>query len=374
MKKLVTLALFIFIALSLLACSGAGTTPTPKVAPTLPAIKQTNKVVAEGKVVPVKSAVLSFQVAGTITQVNAALGDKVDAGKTLALLDTKALEIQIAQADANLAAAQAKLDQLKVGVRAEDVSAAQQALKSAQAAYENLLRPSDNEMIALKSDIDKAKAQVDRAQAAYDRVGGDSNPFATMTAERAALQTAWLDYQKALALYNSKLNPTNAQIQQALSAIEAAKNTVAKLTPTKEDLAAADANVKAAKAARDLAADTLARAKLTAPFAGTLVVFDVKAGEVVAVGTPVARLADTTTFQIETTDLTEINIVNVKEGDPVAIALDAIPGLELAGKVASIKGFGENKSGDIVYTVTVNLDKQDERLKWNMTAKVTIAK
>ncbi len=374
MKKLVTLALFIFIALSLLACSGTGTTPTPKVAPTLPAIKQTNKVVAEGKVVPVKSAVLSFQVAGTITQVNAALGDKVDAGKTLALLDTKALEIQIAQADANLAAAQAKLDQLKVGVRAEDVSAAQQALKSAQAAYENLLRPSDNEMIALKSDIDKAKAQVDRAQAAYDRVGGDSNPFANMTAERAALQTAWLDYQKALALYNSKLNPTNAQIQQALSAIEAAKNTVAKLTPTKEDLAAADANVKAAKAARDLAADTLARAKLTAPFAGTLVVFDVKAGEVVAVGTPVARLADTTTFQIETTDLTEINIVNVKEGDPVAIALDAIPGLELAGKVASIKGFGENKSGDIVYTVTVNLDKQDERLKWNMTAKVTIAK
>ena len=92
------------------------------------------------------------------------------------------------------------------------------------------------------------------------------------------------------------------------------------------------------------------------------------------VGVPVARIADTSTWQVETTDLTEINVVNVKEGDPVTITLDAISGLELTGKVQRIKGFGENKQGDIVYTIVVVLDKQDERLRWNMTAKVNIGK
>ena len=368
MKKMIALVILSFVV----AC-GAGPTPTPQAAPTLIAVKASSRVVAEGKVVPIKGAALSFQVAGTVTQVLVNVGDKVETGAVLAQLDTQPLEIQLAQANANLAAAQAKLDQLQVGPRVEDLSAAQQAIKSAQAAYDNLLGPTDNEMIALKAEMEKTKAQVDRAQAAYDRIGGDSNPFAKMTAERAALQVAWLAYQKALSLHNTKINPPDAQIQQALSALQTPKNNLAKLTPTKEDLAATDANVKAAKAGRDLAADTLSRAKLTAPFAGTVLAIDAKIGETIAVGAPVARVADTSAWQVETTDLTEINIVNVKEGDAVTVTLDAIPGLELTGKVASIKGFGENKQGDIVYTLVVKLDKQDERLRWNMTAKVSIA-
>lgn len=373
MKKLIIRAILIPLALSLAACGGAAT-PTPKPLPTLPAIKVSNKVVAEGKVVPVKGATLSFQVAGTIAEILVNIGERVQAGAVIARLDPKPLELQLAQAEASYAAAQAKHAQLKRGPTAQDVTAAQQAVKSAEAAYENLLRPSQNELIALKSDVDKAKAQVDRAQAAYDRIGGDSNPFANMTLERAALQTAWLDYQKAVALYNTRVHPSDAQIQQALAAIQSAKSTLAKLTPTAEDLAASEASVNAAKAARDLAADTLARAKLVAPFAGTLVALDPKVGEQVAIGTPVARIADTTNFQVETTDLTEINIVNVKEGDAATVSLDAIPELELTGKVVSIKGFGDNKQGDIVYTVVIKLDKQDPRLRWNMTAKVTITK
>jgi HlyD family secretion protein len=373
MKQFFALAILTLLAIGITAC-GAGATPTPKPAPTLPAIKVSSKVVAEGKVVPMKGAALSFQVAGTVAELLVKVGERVESGAVIARLDTKQLDLQLAQAEANYAAAQARHAQLKRGPTAQDATAAQQAVKSAEAAYENLLRPSQNDLIALKSDMEKAKAQVDRAQAAYDRIGGDSNPFAGMTMERAALQTAWLDYQKAIALYNSRVNPSDAQVQQAIAAIQTAKSNLGKLTPTAEDLAASEANVNAAKAARDLAADTLNRAKLTAPFAGTIVALEPKVGEQVVLGVPVARLADTTNFQIETTDLTEINIVNVKEGDNALVTLDAIPELELTGKVASIKGFGENKLGDIVYTLVVKLDKQDPRLRWNMTAKVVIVK
>jgi HlyD family secretion protein len=379
MKKLFALAVLYWLAIALSACGGAAT-PTPKPAGTLPAIKVSNRVVAEGKVVPVRGAALSFQISnaaqaqGTVAEIPVSVGDRVEAGQVLMRLDTKQLELALAREEANYAAAVAKHAQLKRGPTAQDATAAQQAVTSAQAAYDNLLRPTQNDLIALKSDMEKAKAQVDRAQAAYDRIGGNSNPFANMTMERAALQTAWLDYQKAIALYNSKINPTDAQIQQAISNLQTAKSNLAKLTPTPEDLAASEANVNVAKAARDISADALNRAKLLAPFAGVVVAMDPKVGETVVLGTPVIRLADTSNFQVETTDLTEINVVNVKEGDSATVTLDAIADLELTGKVASIKGFGENKQGDIVYTIVVKLDKQDPRLRWNMTAKVTIAK
>jgi glutamate synthase (NADPH/NADH) large chain/glutamate synthase (ferredoxin) len=42
------------------------------------------------------------------------------------------------------------------------------------------------------------------------------------------------------------------------------------------------------------------------------------------------------------------------------------------GVVAHIKGIGESKQGDVTYTVVMKLDRQDERLRWNMTASVAI--
>jgi len=317
---------------------------------------------------------LSFSTPGTVAEIPVAMGDRVEAGRVLMRLDTIQLDLQLAQAEANFAAAQARFNQLKRGPTTDDLNAAQQGVKSAQAAYDNLIHPPQNDLVSLKSDLDKAKAQVDRAQAAYDRIGGDSNPYASMMPERAALQSAWLDYQKAIALYNNRSTPSDAQMQQALAALQSAKSNLAKLTPTADDLTAAEANANAAKAARDLAADNLSHAKLTAPFAGTVITMDPQVGETVSVGTPVVRIADISNFQVETTDLTEISVVNVKEGGPVTVTLDAIPDLELTGKVASIKGFGENRQGDIVYTIVVKLDKQDPRLRWNMTAKVTIGK
>jgi HlyD family secretion protein len=76
---------------------------------------------------------------------------------------------------------------------------------------------------------------------------------------------------------------------------------------------------------------------------------------------------------VETTDLTELNINNIQEGDAVKITFDAIPGLELSGTVLRIQSLGQNKQGDITYKVTVKLDKQDDRLRWNMTALVAFA-
>ncbi|MBI4787142.1 MAG: HlyD family efflux transporter periplasmic adaptor subunit [Chloroflexi bacterium] len=375
MKKIViglVLVVLVFAAIVLGGCGGTQSptqpTPTPK---SSIAIKATGRISAEGKVVPVRSAALGFQSGGIVAQVPVALGDSAEAGKLLAALETRQLELQLAQSEANLAGAQAKLNQLKRSPTAEDLAAAQQNLASAQAAYESLMRPSANEMAAVKADLEKSKALLDQATAAYERIGGDSNPHSGATPQRAQLQTAWLDYEKALTQYNAKINPTNAQVQQALAAIQNAKNQLAKLQPTAEDLAAAQASVNAAQAARDLAAEHLKNAKLVAPFSGRVTSLDVKAGEFVAAGAPIVRLADTANWQVETTDLTELNIVNTREGDAVIVTFDAIPNLELTGKIARIKGYGENKQGDIVYTLVIALDRQSnlQRANWGLRGR-----
>ncbi len=65
-------------------------------------------------------------------------------------------------------------------------------------------------------------------------------------------------------------------------------------------------------------------------------------------------------------------MVGLRPGDRATIAFDAIPDLELPGQVTRIRSIGQNTQGDITYTVVVAPDRSDERLLWNMTAKVLL--
>ena len=73
-------------------------------------------------------------------------------------------------------------------------------------------------------------------------------------------------------------------------------------------------------------ADT-ARTVMRAPFAGTIAALDARMGEHVGIGSPMVRLADLTTLQIETDDLTELSVVRVVEGASATVTFDALPGL-----------------------------------------------
>jgi hypothetical protein len=81
-------------------------------------------------------------------------------------------------------------------------------------------------------------------------------------------------------------------------------------------------------------------------------------------------IADFSSWLIETTDLTEIDVVNLSEGQPVTVTLDAVPDAKLTGVIQSIGQSYEEKQGDIVYPVTVALDDSHPSLRWGMTAVV----
>ena len=83
-------------------------------------------------------------------------------------------------------------------------------------------------------------------------------------------------------------------------------------------------------------------------------------------------MADFGEWQIETDDLTELSVVYIQIGDEVDITFDALPETTMTGKVTRIRPIGENKQGDITYTVIVTPDEQDPLLRWNMTATTVV--
>jgi HlyD family secretion protein len=170
-------------------------------------------------------------------------------------------------------------------------------------------------------------------------------------------------------------NPaTAAEIAEAQAMVDQAQAQLDLLLAgaREQEIAAAEAAVAQAQAAREQAATSLADTELRAPFAGTLAAIHVRQGEQVAAGVPVAELGDLTAWQVETDDLSELDIVRIQDGQTMQVTFDAIPGLVSSGTVERIQPKGEKKLGDMTYTVTVRLDNPDPRLRWNMTAVINM--
>lgn len=133
----------------------------------------------------------------------------------------------------------------------------------------------------------------------------------------------------------------------------------------------AQSRAAASAAVLESAKANLTQAALTAPFAGTVASIDVIRGELVQVGQAVLTLASLDTLQIETTDLSERDILRVKIGQSVDVYIEALD-VTVTGKVIRISPISKTVGGDVVYPVTVELDQQPEGLLWGMTAEVEI--
>ena len=136
-------------------------------------------------------------------------------------------------------------------------------------------------------------------------------------------------------------------------------------------VARAEEGVSAAEAAVDAARTALERLTLVAPFAGTVAEIDAEVGELVAPGAPVVRLGSAGGWAVETTDLVELDVVDVAAGQVVAVTLDALPDEVLRGTVIDVGRAPATVRGDVVYRARVALDAYpDLPLRWGMTAVV----
>ena len=405
---------------------GAAADAQPTTGQVLPPVQDDPRVLAEAKVVPVREASLSLPTAGIVAEIMVHEGESVQAGQVLLRLADSRQRAGVAQTEAALRAAQARLDELRQGPRVQEIESARAAVDAAEARLNGLLEgpsqaevaiaeanlasahaalrkvlqgPRQGELTAARAEMANTEAALRRIQAEYDRVGWRNDRAALSVS--LELEQATNTHIPAKARYEALVaGPTEAEIGAAEAGVQGAEAELSRVNaPPRgsdvlaaraeirgagaqlellrtgarpEQIAATQADVAAAEAVLEQAKVALEEAELRAPFAGTVASLNVKVGESVAPGSPVAHLADLSAWHIETEDLTEIDAVSVHQGGKVAITLDAIPGLELPGDVVRIKSVGESKHGDMTYTVIIRPSASDHRMRWNMTTMVAI--
>jgi HlyD family secretion protein len=110
--------------------------------------------------------------------------------------------------------------------------------------------------------------------------------------------------------------------------------------------------------------------ELKATIAGTVVKLDLIPGQRVSPGNVVIQLADFSQWYVETDNLTEIDVVNISNGQAASVAPDALPALTLEATVDRISDVFEEKRGDVTYTARLLVSQADPRLRWGMTVVV----
>ena len=417
------------VALTIVGCR-FGARPSAQEASTPEPIKSSKGIIVEGRIVPRAQVTLSSAIGGKVAEVLVKEGDSVSIGQVLLRLDDGQLRAQVAEAEAGLSAARADLAKLEAGARAEELATAQAAVRSAQAnlavaesqvksatvgiavAEGQIARAraalADLQAGATKAELEIAQAQVKLAendlygaQAVRDAAGGgqpgqpsngqaeagigkayealriaglqvarlQSGPRPGTVAEaQAAVQIA----QAQKAQVESQREVAQAQAENAAATVRQAQAQadLVKAGARESDRQRAQAAVAQAEAALEAARLVADEALLRAPIAGTVSRLDAKIGERIMPANPVVVLADLSVWEVETKDLTEMEVVRIVQGQQVTMVPDALPEVELAGSVVAIRPAYEEKLGDVTYTVRLQLDHTDPRLRWGMTVAV----
>jgi multidrug resistance efflux pump len=354
-------------------------------------IKSADGVIAKCKLVPKQFVDLSFNTNGLINEVMVQEGDTVSEGQVLARLGNfEQIQASIASAELDVLNAQQTLDELYMNAPVEAAEALKE-LADTPVEVVNAERQLQGltEGEVSQADIDIAKANVAFAEKKRDDAWKAYEPYANKPEEslaRANLLTKYSEAQKEYDAAVRKLNQlegtaSEAKIAQAEADLALARvryenaqrrYEILKNGPEPDKVALANAQLTNAEAQLASAQAALNDMELKSPFSGTIVSTDLVKGQYVAPGVPVIKVADFTDWQVETTNLTELNIVYLQEGNRALIVFDALPDLQLPGTLTRIQSLGENLQGDIVYKAVFNLDQIDDRLKWNMTCSADI--
>ena len=351
---------------------------------------------AETGVTQAKATLESTQAGWLQAQLNldvANLGVR-SAEADLALLQSGPTTAQITLIERNVAVAEATVNQagsnlslVTEGASSAQIAAAQAQVTAAQKAYDAALkiyRPVLQDENSNETDREQASflltaslSSLSSAQAALDALlAGATNAErnaagsgVTIASNQRDAVAAQLDLLLA-GTRAEQIAIATASLQQAQDKILEAEvgAAIAETAVTQAEAALAEA-----EAALTTAAHNLSERTLVAPIAGTVAAIYIKEDEVAQVGTPIVILADFSQWLVKTTDLTELDVVEVARGLAVALEIDAFPGEILSGVVSDISSVSAKVLGDVTYSVTVEVtDDQGVPLRWGMTAVVNV--
>jgi HlyD family secretion protein len=279
-------------------------------------------VVATGKIEPLAKVDVKSKASGIVEKIFADYGDHVKQGEVLVELDKEQLRSHVAEARANLQAAEA-------------------AVESAQATFER------NVVDAQGPDVPFLKSTAERQR--------------KLAAEGLVSSAVQEDAEKAYQLALNK--QLSAQRNVAVSRAEVAR---------------AKAQVSQMQAALDNSEEDLRNSTIVSPMDGLLLSRDVEVGDAVSSililgsqATNIMTLGDVSEVYVKG-KVDEADISKVYLGQPARISVESLKDKKFMGKVTKISPLGVEKDNVTTFEVRVSIQNPTGELKANMSANAEI--
>jgi HlyD family secretion protein len=333
---------------------------------------------------------LHFTGSGEVVKVLVAEGEAVDEGHLLVQLDASDLQLRVQEAEAALALAKAQLAQVKAGPRQGEIVEAEAQLADAMAGLARAEAQRDQLTAgAMEAEVAGAQAEVagaetehlvaqNRHRDAYDEDQKDKDvrkqaDYELLTAREAlAAARTKLDAVRGIGYARLRAAQAGVALASAQQDVSEAQLALLRAGVRPEEIAVSEVLVQQAEAALETARTALGHTELRAPFAGTVTNTNVEVGETAGPGDVIVVLATLDQLQVRTTDLTELDVARVSEGQPAIVKVDALPDVSLPGRVARIDLQAVDHHGDVTYPITVELEEAEPQLRWGMTAMAEI--
>ena len=290
--------------------------------------------------VDLRQVELAFNDADRIASVEAQEGDRLVKGQVVARLDVSRLGPELAQAEAETAAQRAVVAKLHAGNRPQEIAEAKAALAAAEAdavdargQYQrasSLWRAAAGQAAVSRQDVDNAKAAMDAADAKAE-------------AQRQAYQLETIGFRR-------------------------------------EDIAQADAQLRADQAQLALLRQEFQDAALVAPVAGVVRARLMEPGEMASPQRPVFTIAETDPKWVRAY-VNETDLVHVHPGMPATVTADGLPDHAFKGWVGFISSVAEftpktvqtpELRTSLVYEVRVFVTDPKDELRLGMPATIAL--
>lgn len=383
-----------------------------------------SSVTGTGQVSSSNQVNLNSKASGNILYLPVKVGDQVQTGALIAQIDSQSAELnlessKIAYQKLTKPATGAQISQAKNSIaKAYDdswntVSTIFQSFPEIVSGMQTMIsQPSgylnSSQTFYLNQDLrgyrDKAGVSFDQARLEYQTVLGQYNTTTRLAATSSIrdlvektytmvkdMSNSLKDSQNAVTYISSYLSNQNSsynlapaqsantslttwlnQVNSSLSTILTNKNAIVSgednlntlvTGPDPLDLASQQLDVKSKQDAYN---DSFIRA----PFDGVVAKLNVKSTDTVTSGQTVGVLI--AKQSIANISLNEVDVANVKIGQPVTLTFDAVDGLSIAGKVSSVDLIGTVTQGVVTYNVEIAFGTQDPRVKPGMSVSAAI--
>ena len=341
----------------------------------------------------------AFRISGLIEELRFEEGDYVKEGELIARLDDRELRDRRNRAEASLRTEESTVRQMLIAIEHQErntrgiIAQARANLAAAQARLKELLAGSRPQ------EIEEARAEMDRTHSELQKVTIEWERAQRLLASqtiskrewdtaKAAFEMARAQYERAREQYDMvKEGPRKETIEAARSreaearaALQVAEATTLKVEELRQELETTQARVKAARAELDLAETLITETRIHAPISGMVLSKNMERGEIALPGSSVLTLGDLKKVWLRAY-INETDLGRIKLGQSVEVFTDTYPGKAYPGRIAFISDRAEftpkqiqtqEERVKLVYRIKIDIDNPLMELKSGMPADARI--